>query len=87
MLSERAEYRIYGHLERLARIQGEAVARLDALSPLRTLARGYAVAERTIDGSVVREADTLTPGELLRLRLHRGSAVCRVEQTVTDPLA
>lgn len=82
VLSERAEYRIHTQLERLARVQGEAVARLDALSPLRTLARGYAVAERAADGAVIREAGGLTAGDLVRLRLHQGSAFCRVEQTV-----
>lgn len=84
VLSERAEHRVLKYLDRLARAHGEAVARLDSLSPLRTLARGYAVVERKADGSVVREADTLVPGELVRLRLYRGNVICCVEQTFTD---
>lgn len=87
LLAERAEHRMTAHLERLGRIQGEATARLDSLSPLKTLSRGYAVAERLGDGAVVRDAETLAVGELLKLRLHRGSACCRVEETFTTPPA
>jgi exodeoxyribonuclease VII large subunit len=45
--------------------------RLDALSPLRVLARGYAVAfdER---GHALLRADQVQPGERLRVRLHDG---------------
>lgn len=89
VLSERAEHRVMTGLERQGRTLGETAARLDSLSPLRTLSRGYAVAERVADGSVVRNSGTLIAGELLRLRLHQGMALCRVEQqqTATDPLA
>jgi len=75
------------NMERHGRALGEMTARLDTLSPLRTLSRGYAVAERMKDGTVVRDAGILAIGELLRLRLHQGTALCRVEnrQTATDP--
>jgi exodeoxyribonuclease VII large subunit len=45
--------------------------RLDALSPLRVLARGYAVAfdQR---GRALLSADQVQPGESLRVRLHEG---------------
>jgi exodeoxyribonuclease VII large subunit len=54
--------------------------RLDALSPLKTLTRGYAlvVAEKT--GKTVREAGVLRPGDRLRIRFGRGSADARVEE-------
>lgn len=83
LLSERAERRVTALLDRLGREQGEAVARLDALSPLQTLARGYAVAEAAEDGTLVRDAAQLSAGQQLRLRLARGRALCRVEQTST----
>ena len=46
-------------------------ARLDAMSPLKVLARGYAVAfdER---GHALLKADQVQPGERLRVRLHEG---------------
>jgi len=81
LLSERAERRVTALLDHLGREQGEAIARLDTLSPLQTLARGYSVAESVSDGRVVRASDQLTVGQQLRLRLARGGALCLVEQT------
>ena len=60
--------------QRLARLAG----RLDALSPLKVLARGYALASRE-DGTVIRAAGELSPGEPIRLRLGQGSARCTVD--------
>lgn len=42
--------------------------RLDGLSPLRVMARGYAVVYRTDDGHLVRRAGELQPGSAVRLR-------------------
>ncbi|MGZ5958944.1 MAG: exodeoxyribonuclease VII large subunit, partial [Myxococcaceae bacterium] len=44
------------------------VGRLDGLSPLRIMGRGYAVVYRTADGHLVRRAGELQPGDTLRLR-------------------
>ncbi len=52
-------------------------AQLAALSPERTLGRGYAVVE--IDGRVVRDASGVRPGQQMLVRLQRG----RVDGTVT----
>jgi exodeoxyribonuclease VII large subunit len=49
-----------------------AAARLDALSPLAVLGRGYAIAMRAADGAIVRRAADVTPGERLRIRLAEG---------------
>ena len=81
ILSERAERRVTSLLDHLMREQGEAAARLDALSPLQTLARGYSVTESVADGRVVRDVNQLTTGQQLRVRLARGRALCRVEDT------
>jgi exodeoxyribonuclease VII large subunit len=58
---------------------GGNAARLDVLSPLSTLLRGYSITTRIADGSVVIDAASLTTGDRLRLNFHRGSADCRVE--------
>ena len=55
----------------------EWMARLDALSPLAVLDRGYAVARRTRDGALLRRSDQLAPGEKLSIRL----AAAKVEAT------
>jgi exodeoxyribonuclease VII large subunit len=52
---------------------------LNALSPLATLERGYAIVQRE-DTAVVRAANQVKPGERIHARLRRGSLDCRVEK-------
>ncbi|MFO0613995.1 MAG: exodeoxyribonuclease VII large subunit [Polyangiaceae bacterium] len=52
-------------------------ARLDALSPLAVLGRGYAIAERT-DGRVVRSASEVEPGMHVTVRVADGRFDTRV---------
>jgi len=53
-------------------------ASLDALSPLKVLARGYAVPSLP-DGRLVRSADDAEIGECVKLTLSDGALRCRVE--------
>ena len=46
--------------------------RLDALSPLAVLARGYAIVYREPEGTIVRRAREVGPGDALRLRVSEG---------------
>src|ERR1700686_2785282 len=55
-------------------------AALDAMSPLKVLERGYAIAHDA-RGHVVRAASTMSIGDALRLRLWKGVVDCRVERT------
>lgn len=64
--------------ERRATDVQRAVARLDALSPLKVLARGYAIATRE-DGVAVRSAADVRPGDALHVRVRDA----RVDATVT----
>lgn len=59
----------------------QTVATLDAISPLRVLARGYAVATRGKRGAVVTDAATLKAGDTLHIRFAKGAANCRVTDT------
>ncbi len=63
---------------RRARLAGVR-ARLEAVSTVATLARGYAVATR--DGHVLTDARDAPPGTGVNVRLHRGSLRARVEET------
>ena len=54
----------------------EVVARLEALSPLATLARGYAVA-RDASGTVLRSVGQFPPGLAFRLRVRDGEIAAR----------
>ena len=58
---------------------GRLAASLDALSPLKVLGRGYAIA-RTDDGTVITSPKQVEVGQALDLRLCEGSLTCRVEE-------
>lgn len=66
--------------ERLLRAAGK----LEALSPLAALRRGYAV-PLDEEGRVLRSVAGFTPGAGFRLRVVDGSVVCRVEEAVPGP--
>lgn len=57
-----------------------AVGRLDSLSPLAVLGRGYSLT-RTADGHVLRDARHVRAGDPLEILLAEGSVDCRVERT------
>lgn len=61
-----------------ARIAGLAGG-LDAMSPLKVLGRGYAIAQKE-DGTVLSRVEQTAAGEALTLRLSDGSVCCRVEE-------
>lgn len=66
----------------LAAQRGRLVAtagRLDALSPLATLDRGYAIVRRIDDGRLVRSSSLAPPGSAVEALLADGVLACRVE--------
>ena len=58
---------------------GELAARLDSLSPLAVLGRGYAVCWNESRTSIIRSAAATAPGDTVRVTLNEGELVCRVE--------
>ena len=83
LLLVRSEGLLAHRLEEIRQGFGDNAARLEVLSPLKTLARGYAIASHACDGTTVTDAGSLAPGEQLLLRLHRGAARCLVESLET----
>ena len=57
-------------------------ASLDALSPLRVLGRGYAVA-RDENGTILRAAEEASVGEMIEVLLGQGSLMCTVDEQRT----
>jgi exodeoxyribonuclease VII large subunit len=61
-----------------------AAGTLDIVSPLQTLARGYAIVSRVPGGEICRDGAALVPGMEIRARLARGGVRCRVEDAWAD---
>ena len=75
------ERSLAGDRERFARL----AASLDALSPLKVLGRGYAIA-RTEAGGIVLSPAQVSRGDKLSLRVRDGEIVCRAEEMKEETL-
>jgi exodeoxyribonuclease VII large subunit len=61
-----------------------AVGKIDALSPLAILKRGFALC-RDAQGTIVKNAARVSPGDKVRVTLGAGELDCRVETVKTQP--
>ena len=68
-------------LERSRSNLGSVVSRLDALSPLQILSRGFSVVRRVPDGAIVRDYKDAPQGTRVQVGLHKGSLGCLVEDS------
>ncbi|MBI2370449.1 MAG: exodeoxyribonuclease VII large subunit [Deltaproteobacteria bacterium] len=69
--------------QRLAMLRAaldQGMARLDALSPLNILRRGYCIARHLPEGGILTEAKAVAAGDELSLTLAEGGLRCRVEE-------
>ncbi|MEW6769789.1 MAG: exodeoxyribonuclease VII large subunit [Bacillota bacterium] len=78
-LAVRLEYRMRDVLQKAGARLAVLSERLDALSPLKTLARGYSVCRRADTGELVKKAAQVVPGDMVEVLLHRGQLACKVE--------
>ena len=53
-------------------------AKLDALSPLKVLGRGYSIAAK--DGKVIKSGADVEKGDKISLRMMKDTILCRVEE-------
>lgn len=75
------------HLEsRRIHLQG-CLSRLENLSPLAVLARGYAIAFRLPEKKIIRQAAETQAGEEILVQVGHGSLACTVQRVEDDPLA
>jgi exodeoxyribonuclease VII large subunit len=82
-LSARLDALMRRKLDAAGREYSLLAEKLDTLSPLKVLQRGYAIA--TSEDRVITDARAVAPGDSLTVRLARGSVDCRVEAISADP--
>jgi exodeoxyribonuclease VII large subunit len=83
-LDERMRRALARRLERAGQRLASAASRLEGLSPLSVLARGYSLTRRLDDLSVVRTPDQVAPGDWLVTQVQGGRIVSRVEAVGPD---
>jgi exodeoxyribonuclease VII large subunit len=70
-------------LERAKGRYARLAAELDALSPLASLGRGYAIARRASDNVILRDARQAREGTRVDLRLAQGRLLCDVVESMS----
>ena len=75
-LQQRMQHLLQGKVQQLAGFSG----RLDALSPLKVLGRGYSIVRLSKSGELLRDSKQVQAGDLLSLQLEKGT----VDAVVTD---
>jgi exodeoxyribonuclease VII large subunit len=84
-LGRRAQAAFVKSFELKRRKMIEFSSRLDSLSPLRVLERGYAIAIEQRTGRAIVDASRVRVGEVLDIRLHRGRLRARTLAAILDP--
>jgi len=72
--------RFQDRLRQLRDRLAQQTGRLEALSPLAVLDRGYSIAHKLPEERIIKDADSLDAGDRLRITFARGKAICRVEE-------
>ncbi len=75
LLTERLNGRLTQRVQELAGLESQ----LKALSPLATLGRGFAIVQLEEEGTIVRSASTLRPGDSIVTRFAKGRAYANVK--------
>ena len=83
-LRQRMVTAVDGSLGKLEQRLALAARTLDAVSPLATLARGFAVVSRVYDGELLRDASQAPVGTVIEARLSKGRLRATVNEQSKD---
>lgn len=72
------------HKERIKNKLGSLTEKLDALSPLSVLTRGYSIVWSAEDGSIVKSVKDMNKGDRVEIKLKDGKMDCTVNGITTD---
>jgi exodeoxyribonuclease VII large subunit len=73
-------YSMRNVLELTGQRTGALIQRLEALSPLSVLSRGYSLSTLLPQGAIVKDAAMLKPGDKLKTVLHKGEFISLVQE-------
>ena len=82
-LQSRLDMQATRHLERARARFVQLTASLDALSPMKVLGRGYALAQSE-DGAILKDAKQLQPGQTVTVQLEQGGFRAAVTEIMED---
>lgn len=85
-MGERLRRAVRQRLEQCRQRLEAQAARLESLSPLNVLARGYSLTRTELGQAVVRTPEQVRPGDRLVTLLQHGSVISRVEETLASTL-
>ncbi|MDP2927976.1 MAG: exodeoxyribonuclease VII large subunit [Candidatus Omnitrophota bacterium] len=77
-------YNMRHALELAAQRLNALIQRLEALSPLSILSRGYSLSVLMPQGSIVKDASSIKPGDKLKTVLHKGAFTSAVLEVFSD---
>lgn len=60
------------------------IKRLDTLSPLAVLSRGYSLSMRVLDSEIIKDAENIRVGEQIKTILNKGAYISVVEEVIKD---
>lgn len=82
-LSIRLSGGIGRYLDGLKKQAEAAAGKLNALSPLATLSRGYSIAMKLPEMQIIKDAKDIQKGDEVNIRLHKGEIICVVAKSKT----
>lgn len=80
-LIKRFELQIGFYLRQKRNRLESLITTMNGLSPLAILSRGYSITRKLPEMTLIKEARSVGPGEQVQVLLHRGSLICRVDET------
>ena len=82
-LSEYLDIRVSANLERKKMILSNGVSKLDALNPLKVIARGYSAVFKE-DGSLVKSIKDVSVNDTVEFRTTDGKVIAVVKDTINS---
>ena len=79
--SDKLKRVLKGRIDNLTSELSTLIAKIDSLSPLKVLQRGYSITYKKPDNFIISDASELKSGDSVLIRFQKGKAVCTVDNT------